>query len=239
LQADKKQMEISTKKITIAIDGHSSCGKSTVAKDVSKELGYTYIDSGAMYRTVTLFCIQNHLIQGDTVDEHKLRALMDSIHIHFTFDANTEHYITWLNHQVVEEKIRTIEVSDQVSLVSKIGFVREKMVKLQQELGKDGGIVMDGRDIGTVVFPDAELKIFMTASSEVRAQRRYAELLSGGHKVTLLEVKENIEKRDFIDANREIAPLRQADDAVVLDNSYLTKEEQLQKIIDLVNERTK
>jgi cytidylate kinase len=228
-----------TKKLTIAIDGHSSCGKSTVAKDLAKLLGYTYIDSGAMYRSVTLFCMENGLIVGDHVDEAKLKTSLQDFTVHFTFDAANQRYITWMNHQEVEDKIRTLAVSNSVSAVSKIGFVREKLVKLQQEMGQKGGIVMDGRDIGTVVFPNAELKIFMTASPQVRAQRRFDEIKATGQTVSFQEVLDNIEKRDYIDANREISPLRKADDAVILDNSYLTKKEQLDKLIDLVNQRSK
>jgi len=228
-----------TKKLTIAIDGHSSCGKSTVAKDLAKVLGYTYIDSGAMYRSVTLFCMVNGLIEGDYVNEDKLKTSIQDFTVHFTFDAANQRYITWMNHQEVEDKIRTLAVSNNVSAVSKIGFVREKLVKLQQEMGKNGGIVMDGRDIGTVVFPNAELKIFMTASAQVRAQRRFDEIKAAGLEVSFQEVLDNIEKRDYMDANREISPLRKADDAVILDNSYLTKKEQLDKLIELVNQRNK
>ncbi|MFA6400031.1 MAG: (d)CMP kinase [Salinivirgaceae bacterium] len=232
-------MENPKKRLTIAIDGHSSCGKSTVAKDLAKVLGYTYIDSGAMYRSVTLFCMEHGLMEGDHVDETELKNSIQDLTIHFTFDETHERYITWMNHQEVEDKIRTLAVSNNVSAVSKIGFVREKLVKLQQEMGKKGGIVMDGRDIGTVVFPQAELKIFMTASPQVRAQRRFDEIKATGQEVSFQEVLDNIEKRDFIDANRDISPLRKADDAIILDNSFLTKQEQLEKLIALVNQRSK
>jgi CMP/dCMP kinase len=232
-------MDLKSKRLTIAIDGHSSCGKSTVAKELALKLGYTYIDSGAMYRAVTLFCIQNNLIEGDHINLDKLNSMFSEVNIHFTFDPNTKQYITWLNGQMVEDQIRRIEVSDKVSQVSAVGFVREKMVKLQQQMGQKGGIVMDGRDIGTVVFPNAELKIFMTASVEVRAQRRYNELKTKGEMVSFDEVAENITKRDFIDQNREIAPLRQATDAYVLDNSYLSREEQFEKILELVKRKSK
>ena len=228
-----------SKKITIAIDGHSSTGKSTVAKNLSKELGYTYIDSGAMYRVVTLYCMKNNLIEGSYVDEESLKQKLDSINIHFTFDKSNQQYLTWLNDELVENEIREIEVSDNVSIVSKIGFVREKLVQIQQAMGKNGGIVMDGRDIGTVVFPDAELKIFMTASADVRAKRRFDELVAKGSSVSLKEIKENIEKRDYIDQNREIAPLKQADDAFLLDNSNITREEQLNKLLKLVSSKIK
>ncbi len=223
------------KKLVIAIDGHSSCGKSTVAKQLAKKLNYTYIDSGAMYRAVTLFCIQNNLVNGDVVNIEGLQNSIDDIKIHFTFDEENQQYLTWLNNVLVEDEIRTIEVSDKVSPVSKIGFVRTKLVKLQQDLGEAGGIVMDGRDIGTVVFPNADVKIFMTASVEVRAKRRYDELMAKGDNVSFEEVAKNIEKRDYIDQNREIAPLKQANDAIVVDNSFLTREEQLQKIIGFVS----
>lgn len=223
-------------KLVIAIDGFSSCGKSTVAKQLAKELNYTYIDSGAMYRVVTLFCMQNNLISNDNVDVEGLRMRIDEIKIHFTFDESKQQYLTWMNSVLVEDDIRKIEVSDKVSLVSKIDFVREKLVKLQQELGKKGGIVMDGRDIGTVVFPNADVKLFMTASVEVRAKRRYDELIEKGDQVSYNEVAENIAKRDFIDQNRDIAPLKQASDAIVVDNGNLTREEQLQKIISIVRQ---
>ncbi len=221
--------------LVIAIDGHSSCGKSTAAKQLAKKLNYTYIDSGAMYRAVTLFSIQNNLVNGDVVDIDGLKNSIDNIKIHFTFDEENQRYLTWLNNVIVEDEIRTIEVSDKVSPVSKIGFVRSKLVKLQQDLGKTGGIVMDGRDIGTVVFPNADVKIFMTASVDVRAKRRFDELIAKGDKVSFNEVEKNIAKRDYIDQNREIAPLKQADDAIVIDNSFLTREEQLQKILNIVN----
>jgi cytidylate kinase len=232
-------METKKKKLTIAIDGHSSCGKSTVAKDLAKALGYTYIDSGAMYRSVTLLCMEHGLIDGEQVNLEALKPLMENLSIYFTFDADKQQYITWMNNRKVEHKIRSIEVANNVSVVSKIDFVRSKLVAMQQEMGKQGGIVMDGRDIGTVVFTDAELKVFMTASPQVRAQRRFDELKAAGHQLTFEEVLENIEKRDYMDANREIAPLKKAVDAVVLDNSYLSKEEQLAKLIALVDQRSK
>ena len=232
-------MEKSQKKLTIAIDGHSSTGKSTVAKNLAKILGYTYIDSGAMYRCVTLFCLQNNFIVDELVNEVKLKAMLPSIKINFTFEKDRQQYLTWLNNKLVEDEIREIEVSDNVSIVSKIGFVREKLVQLQQKMGEMGGIVMDGRDIGTVVFPNADLKIFMTASAQVRAQRRYDELLAKGSSVSFDDIKQNIEKRDYIDQNREIAPLKQADDAILLDNSFLTRKEQLNKILELVNAKIK
>ena len=222
--------------LVIAIDGFSSCGKSTVAKQLAKKLNYTYIDSGAMYRVITLFCMKNDLISNDIVDVEGLRKRMDEIKIHFTFDEKKQQYLTWMNETLVEDDIRNITVSDKVSLVSKIDFVREKLVKLQQELGVKGGIVMDGRDIGTVVFPNADVKLFMTASVDVRAKRRYDELIAKGDEVSYKAVAENIAKRDFIDQNRDIAPLKQADDAIVIDNGNLTREEQLHKIIEIVKQ---
>lgn len=228
------------KKLVIAIDGFSSCGKSTVAKELAKQLGYTYIDSGAMYRAVTLYCIENGLIDdAGTVNEPVLEAVISTIKIGFTYDADARVYKTWLNGQLVEDKIRTIGVSNKVSYVSKIGFVREQMVELQRQMGAEGGIVMDGRDIGTVVFPSADLKIFMTASVKVRAQRRYDELQAKGDNVSFDEVAANIEQRDYLDQHRDISPLRQADDAVVVDNSNLTREQQLAEIISLVEQRQK
>lgn len=232
-------MNETDKKLTIAIDGHSSCGKSTVAKSIAKLLGYTYIDSGAMYRAVTLFCIKKDLIHEGEVDEAKLKEQLGNIKIHFTFDTEKQQYLTWLNDELVEDEIREIEVSDNVSTISKFGAVREKLVHLQQEMGKMGGIVMDGRDIGTVVFPNADIKIFMTASVDVRAQRRFDELNAKGSLVSFEEIRSNIEKRDYMDQNREIAPLKQADDAILIDNSFLTRKEQLNNIIELVNEKIK
>jgi cytidylate kinase len=223
--------------LTIAIDGFSSCGKSTVAKELAKKLKYTYIDSGAMYRCVTLFCLQNKWVVNDVVNEQELKTAIDSIKIHFTYDENNQRYLTWLNGELVEDAIRSIDVSNAVSPVSKLGFVREKMVEQQQAMGKIGGIVMDGRDIGTVVFPDAELKIFMTASVEIRAKRRFDELAAKGDNVSFEAVAANIAKRDEMDQNREIAPLKQADDAVVVDNSNLSREEQFEQILQLVRQR--
>jgi len=214
------------KKLIIAIDGFSSCGKSTMAKDLAKDIGYTYIDSGAMYRAVTLFCIQQGLFQGDELDVDGLSKMIDDIKIQFVFNPDTGRSDTWLNGRNVEKEIRTMEVADKVSPVSAVGFVRRAMVAMQQEMGKEKGIVMDGRDIGTTVFPDAELKIFVTARPEVRAQRRLDELLAKGETASFQEVLENVEKRDKIDSTRTESPLRQAVDAIVLDNSDISIEEQ-------------
>ncbi len=220
--------------IIIAIDGYSSCGKSTVAKEVAKRLGYTYIDSGAMYRAVTLYCLRNNLAPGGVVDEKALRARISDIHIRFVYNADLQKHETFLNGENIEEEIRRPEVANLVSPVSIIGFVREALVKQQREMGKSKGIVMDGRDIGTVVFPDAELKIFMTASPEIRAKRRFDELIAKGVHVETADIMKNIQDRDRIDSTRAISPLRQADDALVLDNSNLTREEQLDWLIKQV-----
>ena len=217
---NKKQMFM--RKIVIAIDGFSSCGKSTMAKDLAKEIGYIYIDSGAMYRAVTLYCMENGLFDGMDVDQEHLKQHMGSIRISFRLNPQTGCPDTYLNGENVEGKIRTLEVSAKVSLVSTLGFVREAMVKQQQLMGRDKGIVMDGRDIGTTVFPDAELKIFVTASPEVRAQRRYDELRAKGQDVRYDDILCNIKQRDDIDQHRAVSPLRKADDAIVLDNTHLT-----------------
>lgn len=214
------------KKITIAIDGFSSCGKSTMAKDLAREIGYIYIDSGAMYRAVTLYCIENGLAENGEIDKEKLKASMNQINISFQLNAETGRPDTYLNGVNVESKIRTMEVSSLVSPVATLDFVREAMVAQQQAMGKEKGIVMDGRDIGTTVFPDAELKIFVTASAEVRAQRRYDELKAKGQEASYEEILANVKERDFIDQNREVSPLRKADDAILLDNSNLTIAEQ-------------
>ena len=216
------------KKITIAIDGYSSCGKSTMAKDLAREVGYIYIDSGAMYRAVTLYCLENGLFTPDGIDTEKLEAMMPDIRISFQLNPETQRPMTYLNGENVEDRIRTMEVSSHVSPVAAIPFVREALVKQQQEMGKAKGIVMDGRDIGTVVFPDAELKIFVVASAEIRAQRRYDELKAKGQEASYEEILANVKERDYIDQNREVSPLRQAEDALLLDNSNLTIEEQKQ-----------
>ena len=215
------------KKIIVAIDGHSSCGKSTMAKDLASKIGYTYIDTGAMYRAVTYYGLQHDMFEEDgTIRLEKLQKAMDDIHISFVFNEETRRPDTYLNGVCIEDKIRGLEVSAHVSPIATVGFVREAMVAQQQEMGKKKGIVMDGRDIGTVVFPEAELKVFVTASAEVRAQRRYDELKGKGQEVSYDEILENVKERDRIDSSREISPLRQADDAILLDNSNLTIPEQ-------------
>lgn len=216
------------KNIVIAIDGHSSCGKSTLAKSLARELRYKYIDSGAMYRAVTLFALRNALIKnGKIVDESKLISRLKDIRITFEWDNRTEKNTTYLNNENIEDEIRRTEVSNNVSPVSTIAGVRKELVKQQHENGKNKGIVMDGRDIGTVVFPDAELKIFMTASPEIRAERRYLELKEKGQEVSFDEILKNVEERDSIDSGRAVSPLKKADDAIVLDNSNLTRGQQL------------
>ena len=213
------------KKITIAIDGHSSCGKSTMAKDLAREIGYIYIDSGAMYRAVTYYCLQHDLFTEDNVKLDELKAAMPDIKVGFRLNAEGRPE-TYLNDVCIEKEIRGMAVSSRVSLIATIGFVREAMVALQQEMGREKGIVMDGRDIGTTVFPDAELKIFVTASAEVRAQRRYDELKAKGEEASYESILENVKERDRIDSGRAISPLRKADDAIELDNSYMTIPEQ-------------
>ena len=227
------------KKITIAIDGYSSCGKSTMAKDLAREVGYIYIDSGAMYRAVTLYCLENGLFTPDGIDTEKLEAMMPNIRISFQLNPETQRPMTYLNGENVEDRIRTMEVSTRVSPVAAIPFVREALVKQQQEMGQAKGIVMDGRDIGTVVFPDAELKIFVVASAEIRAQRRYDELKAKGQEASYEEILANVKERDYIDQNREVSPLRQAEDALLLDNSNLTIEEQKQWLKERFEEATK
>ena len=224
------------KKITIAIDGHSSCGKSTMAKDLAKELGYIYVDTGAMYRAVTLYAMRHNLFDASgEVMTDKLKAEMPDIHISFKFNAEAGRPDTYLNGELVEKVIRSIEVSNHVSKIAAITFVREAMVDQQREMGKEKGIVMDGRDIGTTVFPDAELKVFVTASAEVRAQRRFDELKAKGMPADYDEILKNVQERDYIDSHREVSPLRKADDALLLDNSNMTIPEQKQWLLDQVS----
>ncbi|MBQ2292327.1 MAG: (d)CMP kinase [Bacteroidaceae bacterium] len=214
------------KVITIAIDGHSSCGKSTMAKDLAKEIGYIYIDTGAMYRAVTLFAMQNGLITDAAIDEDALRNRMPDILITFQLNEETGRPDTYLNGVCVEREIRTMEVSKYVSPIATLGFVREAMVELQRLMGEAKGVIMDGRDIGTVVFPNAELKIFVTASADVRAKRRFDELTAKGESCNFDEILTNVVERDRIDSTRAISPLRKAEDAIVLDNSNMTIPEQ-------------
>ena len=227
------------KKITIAIDGFSSCGKSTMAKDLAREVGYIYVDTGAMYRAVTLFAMRNDVFDAKgNIDETRLKALLPDVKLTFQLNNETKLPEVCLNGENVERYIRTLEVSQHVSPIAALPFVREKLVEQQQAMGNEKGIVMDGRDIGTVVFPNAELKIFVTASAEIRAQRRFKELETKGMPADFDEILQNVEQRDYIDTHRETSPLRQADDALVLDNSHLTIAEQKVWLMEKFNERT-
>lgn len=227
------------KKITIAIDGHSSCGKSTMAKDLAREVGYIYVDTGAMYRSVTLYALRHDLFAADgSIREDELKAKMGDIKISFQLNAETGRPDTYLNGERVEDEIRSLEVSSRVSPIAALPFVREALVAQQQEMGKGGGVVMDGRDIGTVVFPHAELKIFVTASAEVRAQRRFDELQQKGMPADYADILKNVEERDYIDSHREVSPLRQADDAILLDNSHMTIPEQKQWLMEQFQKAT-
>jgi cytidylate kinase len=217
----------SNKKIIIAVDGYSSCGKSTFAKAIAYELNYIYVDSGAMYRAVALYCLRNGIIINNETDYEALIKSLGLINIEFRFNKQTQNCETFLNNNNVERDIRSVEVSEVVSLISKIREVRAKILKLQREMGEKKGIVMDGRDIGTVVFPDAELKIFMTADVDVRAKRRYDELKEKGVEVSFEEIKKNIQERDDLDVSRKVSPLLKAEDAVELDNSNMTPDEQM------------
>lgn len=219
-------------KIIIAIDGHSSCGKSTMAKALAQQVGYIYVDSGAMYRAVTLFALRHQLFNADgSVQAEALQARMSDVKVHFKLDPATNLPVTYLNEERVEDEIRTLEVSQHVSPIAALPFVREAMTAAQQAMGKEKGIVMDGRDIGTAVFPHAELKIFVTASAEVRAQRRFDELQAKGLPASYEDILKNVQERDYIDSHREVSPLRQAEDALVLDNSHLTREQQNQWLL--------
>lgn len=227
------------KKIVIAIDGFSSCGKSTMAKDLAREVGYIYVDTGAMYRAVTLFAMRNDVFDAEgNIDETRLKALLPDVKLTFQLNNETKLPEVCLNGENVERYIRTLEVSQHVSPIAALPFVRDKLVEQQQAMGNEKGIVMDGRDIGTVVFPNAELKIFVTASAEIRAQRRFKELEAKGMPADFDEILQNVEQRDYIDTHRETSPLRQADDALVLDNSHLTIAEQKVWLMEKFNERT-
>lgn len=225
------------KKITIAIDGYSSTGKSTVAKKLATELGYVYVDTGAMYRAVTLYMMRKVFVSDDTINEEAIIRHLPFISLHFEFNEELGFGEMYLNDENVEQEIRYLEVSQQVSKVSAIPQVRKMLVEQQQEMGKDKGVVMDGRDIGTVVFPEAELKIFMTASTEERAKRRYDELMDRGDEISYDDVLQNVKDRDFMDSTREDSPLVKADDAVEFDNSDIGKEEQFEKILKVTKEK--
>lgn len=226
------------KKITIAIDGFSSCGKSTMAKDLAKKLGYVYVDTGAMYRAVTLYAMRNGLFNADgSVKTADLEQQMNKINITFKLNKTAERPDTYLNNELVENDIRTLEVSNHVSQIAAVPFVREAMVAQQQRMGKDKGVVMDGRDIGTTVFPEAELKVFVTASAEVRAQRRYDELKEKGMPADFNDILKNVQERDYIDSHREVSPLRKAPDAIELDNSHMTIAEQSAWLMEQVEQK--
>lgn len=226
------------KKITIAIDGHSSCGKSTMAKDLAREVGYIYVDTGAMYRSVTLYALRHGLFHEDgSVRTAELEQAMPDIRISFQLNPETGRPDTYLNGECVEQEIRSLEVSSHVSPIAAVGFVRKALVAQQQQMGQDKGVVMDGRDIGTVVFPDAELKVFVTASPEVRAQRRFDELQAKGMPADYEDILKNVQERDYIDSHREESPLRQADDALLLDNSNMTIPEQKAWLLERFHER--
>ena len=225
------------KKITIAIDGFSSTGKSTLAKQLAAALGYVYVDTGAMYRAVAYFAMQHNLVSETHLDATGLVAQLPNINLRFQFNPGLGFAEMYLNNENIETQIRTIEVSRMVSKVAEISEVRAKLVEQQQAMGKDKGIVMDGRDIGTVVFPDAELKLFMTASSKTRAQRRFDELVEKGQHITFDEVLQNVEERDYIDTHREDSPLVKANDAIEIDNSSLSKKEQFELVLNLVKEK--
>ena len=228
------------KKIIVAIDGHSSCGKSTMAKDLAREVGYIYVDTGAMCRAVTLFAMRNNLFDAEgNINTERLEQLLPEVKISFKLDPETSRPMACLNGEGGEQEIRSLEVSQHVSPIAALPFVRAKLVEQQQAMGKEKGIVMDGRDIGTVVFPEAELKIFVTASAEIRAQRRYKELQAKGMPADFDDILKNVEERDYIDSHRATSPLRQADDALVLDNSHLTIEEQKKWLMEKFNEKTK
>lgn len=221
------------KKITIAIDGHSSCGKSTMAKQLARELGYIYVDTGAMYRAVTLYAMRHGMIGAEgSVDEAALKAALPDIDITFKYNEAAGRPDTWLSGERVEDRIRAIDVSNHVSAVAALPFVREAMVAMQREMGRKKGVVMDGRDIGTTVFPDAELKVFVTASAAVRARRRYDELRQRGMEADYEAILKNVEERDYIDSHRAVSPLRRADDALLLDNSEMTIAGQQQWLMD-------
>jgi cytidylate kinase len=226
------------KPLTIAIDGYSSCGKSTLAKEIAHELNYIYVDSGAMYRAVTLHMMNKGILKDGAFITKQVVDELDAIHIEFKAPSSAKNADTYLNGENVEKAIRTTLISKNVSGISAIAEVREKLVSIQQNMGNEGGVVMDGRDIGTVVFPNAEVKLFMTASNRIRAERRHQELLAKGENVSLEQVAKDLQRRDYLDMNRDISPLKQADDAIVIDNSQMNREEQLIHALAVIQERT-
>ena len=223
--------------MVIAVDGYSSTGKSTVAKLVAKELGLVYIDTGAMYRAVTYFALKSNLFNGDKVDEDRLKELLPGVTISFIPDKESGKNSTYLNGECVESEIRGMEVSNRVSVIAAISFVREYLVDQQREMGRVGDVIMDGRDIGTVVFPNADVKFFMTASAQVRAERRYQELIAKGESVSYEEVEKNVITRDYLDSHRSVSPLVQAADAVVIDNGHITIEQNVELMVKTIKER--
>jgi cytidylate kinase len=225
------------KPLTIAIDGYSSCGKSTLAKDIAHELNYVYVDSGAMYRAVTLHMMNKGLLKDGAFIEQQVVQELDQIEISFKADSPGKNAHTNLNGKDVEKEIRSTIISKNVSGISAVGAVREKLVELQQEMGQKGGVVMDGRDIGTVVFPKAEVKLFMTASIRIRAERRHQELIAKGENVSLEQVSKDLQRRDHLDMNRAISPLKKAEDAITVDNSHLSRTEQLEKALELIQDK--
>lgn len=228
-------MKSKNKNLIIAIDGYSACGKSTFAKAIAKELRYTYIDSGAMYRAVTLYCLNNGIIEDKQVDLEELKNKLPNIYIEFKFNNSLNRYDTYLNNENVEEEIRSVYVSDNVSSVSKVKEVRTKLVEIQRNLSTNKRVVMDGRDIGSVVFPNADIKIFLTATVAVRARRRYDEMIAKDLDVSFQDVEKNITERDYIDENRDISPLTKAHDAIILDNSNMTVDEQMDWFKEVYN----
>jgi len=230
-------MEKECKALIIAVDGHSSTGKSTVAKLLAVRLGYIYIDTGAMYRAVTLQAMRKGWIEDGKIDEKSLAEGLEQICIDFRYDAEKGRCLTYLNGECVEQQIRGMEVSGNVSAVSGLGFVRKMLVEKQREMGKNGGVVMDGRDIGSVVFPQAEVKFFMTASPEVRARRRYDELIQKGENVVYQEVEDNVRRRDYLDEHRKESPLRKTEDAVLIDNSHMTVEEEIEYMLEIIRQK--
>jgi CMP/dCMP kinase len=230
-------MDKDISKITIAIDGHSSCGKSTIAKEIARRFGLTYIDTGAMYRAVTLFSLRTGLVKHGEVDAEGLMARIEEVQVRLKKNTDNSNIETWLNGECVDDQIRSLEVSNNVSAVSALPFVRHRMVQLQQVMGQFGGVVLDGRDIGTVVFPNADLKLFMTASTHIRAKRRYDEMIQKGDSATFDEVLANVESRDHLDSTRTASPLKKADDAIELDNSFLDRDEQIAWVIAKLQEQ--
>uniref|UniRef100_UPI0040497440 (d)CMP kinase n=1 Tax=Flavobacterium sp. TaxID=239 RepID=UPI0040497440 len=225
------------KPIIIAIDGFSSTGKSTLAKELAKKLHYIYVDTGAMYRAVTFFAMQNDMIKDSKLDTNSLTNALQNVHLSFVWNDEKQLAEMNLNGQNIENEIRTLEVSQNVSQVASLSAVRSKLVEQQQEMGKNKGLVMDGRDIGTVVFPEAEVKLFMTASATIRAKRRFDELTAIGDLVSFEAIYKNVTERDYVDSNREDSPLRKASDAIEIDNSHLSKEEQLEKVLQIIQEK--